>query len=98
MNNIADITGEKIRLQVADAIADKTPLRISSGNTKSFYGNHIDAKNINLLEHTGIIEYQPSELVVTVRSGTLLSELENELKTNNQMLALNLRNTEPIRL
>jgi len=87
MNSTDDITGEQVRLQVAEAIVDKTPLRISSGNTKSFYGNTVDAKNINLLEHTGIIEYQPSELVVTVRSGTLLSELENELKTNNQMLA-----------
>ncbi len=87
MNNTDDITGEEVRLQVAEAVKDKTPLRISSGNTKSFYGNAVDAKNINILEHTGIIEYQPSELVVTVRSGTLLSELENELKTNKQMLA-----------
>ena len=78
---------ENLQEQVANAFNDKTALRISSGNSKSFYGNHIDAQEINLLEHNGIIEYQPSELVVTVRSGTLLSELEAELKANNQMLA-----------
>ena len=73
--------------QVKNAFDDKTPLRITSGGSKSFYGNYVDAPTINIVEHKGIIEYQPSELVVTVRSGTLLSELETELKANKQMLA-----------
>ncbi|NOQ69230.1 MAG: glycolate oxidase subunit GlcE [Gammaproteobacteria bacterium] len=73
--------------QVANAFDDKTPLRISAGSSKLFYGNNVNAQAIDILEHKGIIEYQPSELVVTVRSGTLLSELEAELKASNQMLA-----------
>jgi glycolate oxidase FAD binding subunit len=73
--------------QVTDAYKQKTSLTIIGGSSKTFYGNHVDGTAISTAEHTGIIEYQPSELVVTVRSGTLLSELEAELKTNNQMLA-----------
>ena len=73
--------------QVNTAINNKTPLVIVGGNSKAFYGNRVVGEVISTAEHTGIIEYHPSELVVTVRSGTLLSELEAELKTNKQMLA-----------
>jgi len=77
----------KLLEQINSAFNDKTPLKISAGNSKTFYGNHVDGEIISTTEHTGIIEYQPSELVVTVRSGTLLSELEAELRSNKQMLA-----------
>ena len=86
-NNASDDCSEQIRQQVAAAVASKTPLRISAGNSKSFYGNHVDAQKISVLTHHGIIEYQPTELVVTVRSGTRLKDLQMELKANNQMLA-----------
>jgi glycolate oxidase FAD binding subunit len=76
-----------LREQVADAFETKTPICITAGGSKSFYGNKVNAQEINITEHQGITEYQPSELVVTVRSGTLLSELEAELKANKQMLA-----------
>lgn len=78
---------ENLREQVVTALETKTALRITAGDSKSFYGNKINAQAINVTEHKGIIEYQPSELVVTVRSGTKLSELEAELKANKQMLA-----------
>ncbi|VAW52991.1 Glycolate dehydrogenase, FAD-binding subunit GlcE [hydrothermal vent metagenome] len=84
MNN--DIS-QNLAEQVSDAIGDKSSLVITSGNSKTFYGNRVKGEVISTAEHTGIIEYQPSELVVTVRSGTLLSELEAELKANKQMLA-----------
>ncbi len=80
-------SSEDIRQQVADAVAQKSALHITAGNSKAFYGNKVNAEKLSLQEHKGIIEYQPSELVVTVRSGTLLSELEAELQANNQMLA-----------
>ena len=73
--------------QVKQACDTNTSLRISAGNSKGFYGNKVDGEVLDISQHTGIIEYQPSELVITVRSGTLLSDLEAELKSNNQMLA-----------
>ena len=84
MNNDSS---DKLREQVATALADKTPLCITAGGSKAFYGNKVDGQAIDVADHQGITEYQPSELVVTVRSGTLLSELEAELKANKQMLA-----------
>lgn len=76
-----------LREQVAEAFKTKDPICITAGSSKSFYGNKVNAQAINISDHKGITEYQPSELVVTVRSGTLLSELEAELKANKQMLA-----------
>ncbi len=84
MNN--DLS-DKLLAQVTVAAKQKAPLLITAGSSKNFYGNKVEGETINTAEHTGIIGYQPSELVVTVRSGTLLSELEAELKANNQMLA-----------
>jgi len=76
-----------LQQQVENAFKNKIPLCITAGGSKSFYGNAVNAQAINITQHQGITEYQPSELVVTVRSGTLLSELEAELKANKQMLA-----------
>lgn len=84
MNN--DLS-DSLLAQVTVATKQKSPLVISGGGSKAFYGNRVDGEIISTAGHTGIIEYQPSELVVTVRSGTLLNELEAELKANNQMLA-----------
>jgi len=73
--------------QIKQAQHDKSAIRICGGNSKAFYGNNVNGEELNTLKHTGIIEYHPSELVVTVRSGTRLSELEAELKAYKQMLA-----------
>lgn len=84
MNN--DISNN-LRQQIENALENKKPLCITAGNSKSFFGNNVDGETIDISNHQGITEYQPSELVITVRSGTLLSELETELKANKQMLA-----------
>lgn len=78
---------DNLQQQVRNAVNDRTPLRITAGGSKLFYGNQINAQNISTAEHRGITDYHPSELVVTVRSGTKLSELEAELAANNQILA-----------
>jgi glycolate oxidase FAD binding subunit len=77
----------KLVEQVVNAHAEKQALVITAGSSKAFYGNQVEGEILSTTGHSGIIEYQPSELVVTIRSGTLLSELENELKANKQMLA-----------
>lgn len=73
--------------EIQQAGSEKTPVRITGGNSKTFYGNPVTGKELNTLAHKGIIEYQPGELVVTVRSGTLVNELEAELRKNGQRLA-----------
>ena len=82
------MTTEKHLLeQVNSALAHNTPLNIRGGNSKAFYGNPVDATNIlDTTAHTGIVDYTPSELCITVRCGTRITELENELARQQQIL------------
>jgi glycolate oxidase FAD binding subunit len=73
--------------QVQTARAAKGRLRIVGGDTKAFYGNAVDGQPLDIKPLAGISHYEPSELVVTVRGGTLLDELEATLAEQGQHLA-----------
>ena len=73
--------------QVRAAHDARTPLRIVGGDSKFFYGRATDGEPLSLAGHTGVIDYEPSELVITVRAGTPVAEIEALLENNNQMLA-----------
>ncbi len=75
-----------LQQQVKSAINDKKSLCIQGGKSKLFFGNRFDAELLDLSQHTGIISYEPTELCITVRAGTKLSELEALLAENNQIL------------
>ena len=66
------------------------PVRIVGGNSKSFLGLQHDSGEANsvlsMLDHNGIVNYEPTELVVTVRSGTYIHDLVNILKESGQQL------------
>lgn len=83
---MTDIT-QQLQTQIATAISEKTPLKIIGGNSKSFYGRVSEGEALHLRPHTGIVNYEPTELVMTARAGTTLEEIEAELSKNNQMLA-----------
>ncbi|MDI9334031.1 MAG: glycolate oxidase subunit GlcE [Cytophagales bacterium] len=73
--------------QIAAARAAKRTLRIRGGGSKDFYGNPLgDFAVLDTRPHSGITSYEPSELVVTVRAGTPLAELEAALLEKNQYL------------
>ena len=74
--------------QIQQANADATPLRIQGSNSKSFYGRQV-ADNSQVLDisgYQGIVSYEPTELVITARAGTPLSEIEAVLAEQGQML------------
>jgi glycolate oxidase FAD binding subunit len=73
--------------RVRAAAADGQPLRIRGGGTKDFYGERLQGEVLDTGSLGGIVNYEPSELVVTVRAGTLLSELEAALAQKHQSLA-----------
>lgn len=85
---MADIA-RKLIDQVELAIDERQPIVVRGGGTKSFMGRAVpeDALVIGLSKHTGIVSYEPVELVMTARAGTRLEELELALEENNQMLA-----------
>ncbi|WP_296651562.1 glycolate oxidase subunit GlcE [Paraburkholderia sp.] len=72
--------------QVEAARAAGTPLRIRGGDSKAFLGRTVDAPTIDTRGHRGIVTYDPTELVVTVRAGTPFSEVEAALDAAGQML------------
>ncbi|MBJ2159956.1 glycolate oxidase subunit GlcE [Variovorax sp. IB41] len=73
---------ERIRAAAADA----APLCIRGGGTKDFYGEALQGDILDTTALTGITSYEPSELVVTVRAGTPLAELEAALAEKGQCL------------
>ncbi len=75
--------------QVRQAIDAKTPVRIVGGDSKAVLGESCSDENavdLNTLKHSGIISYDATELVVTVRAGTRLSELNKALNDAGQMM------------
>ncbi len=72
---------------VRAASASRAPLHIRAGGTKDFYGNVTQGTLLDPRSVAGIIDYAPTELVITARAGTPLTELEQLLAENGQMLA-----------
>lgn len=73
--------------QVCSAIHSRTPLSIQGGGSKSFLGHSVPGELLDISPHRGIVTYDPTELVITVRAGTRLSTLQAELDAQGQMLA-----------
>ena len=72
--------------RVRAAAADATPLRIQAGGSKHFYGNPVDGVPLDMRPLAGIVDYEPSELVVTAWAGTPLADLEAALHERGQCL------------
>jgi glycolate oxidase FAD binding subunit len=77
----------QFKSRIAEAAVSKTPLRIRGGGTKDWYGQSLQGEILDTREYAGIISYEPTELVITARAGTRLSEIDAALAEHNQMLA-----------
>jgi glycolate oxidase FAD binding subunit len=73
--------------RVRDAKARHAPLQIRGSGSKDFFGESLQGDMLDTRSYTGIVAYEPSELVVTVRAGTPLSDLEAILSEHGQCLA-----------
>ena len=72
--------------QVNQALENATPLRIQGSNSKGFLGRTTAGEILDTRAHRGIVSYDPTELVITARCGTPLSELAQALDAAQQML------------
>jgi len=82
---MADIS-KALQQQVEQAYQNETPLNIIGGNSKSWYGREPVGEPLHVAEHSGIMNYMPSELVITVRAGTTLSDIALALDKHKQRL------------
>ena len=72
---------------LSDAHAAKTPLRIEGNGSKSAMLRSVQAaESLSTRNLTGITLYSPNELIVSVRPGTPVAELEAELARHGQHL------------
>ncbi|HWH81980.1 MAG TPA: glycolate oxidase subunit GlcE [Burkholderiaceae bacterium] len=78
---------QALQARVTEAAEKKRPLRIRGGGSKDFYGRAAAGDRLDTRDHSGVVDYEPTELVVTVRCGTPLRELERLLAERGQMLA-----------
>jgi glycolate oxidase FAD binding subunit len=72
---------------VATARAMRTPLQVRGHGSKGFYGESPRGEPLEMTALAGIARYEPTELVVTVRAGTPIAELETALAEHGQCLA-----------
>lgn len=73
--------------QIRSAAESGSPLSIAGSGSKRFYGRETQGEVLNVAGHAGVVSYEPTELVVTVRGGTPLAELEAALAEQGQFLA-----------
>ncbi|WEN43055.1 putative FAD-linked oxidoreductase [Thauera sp. GDN1] len=73
--------------RVRAAAAAGTALCLRGGGSKDFHGREATGEVFDLRANTGVVAYEPTELVVTVRGGTPLAELEAVLAEKGQYLA-----------
>ncbi|MDQ6987276.1 MAG: glycolate oxidase subunit GlcE [Mariprofundaceae bacterium] len=76
----------RIQNAVKQAFADATPLNIIAGNSKSWYGREATGAALHIGEHAGIINYLPTELIITAKAGTPLADIAAALDTHKQRL------------
>jgi glycolate oxidase FAD binding subunit len=72
--------------RIRGAASRKERLRIRGGGTKDFYGAMVDGEMLDISPYAGVVAYEPKELVLTVRAGTRLAEVEAILAAQRQML------------
>ncbi len=72
---------------IAAANNKRIPLHICGSGSKAFYGEQVaHGEAISTLDYAGVIDYEPSELVLTAKCGTPLKKIESVLAEQNQIL------------
>jgi glycolate oxidase FAD binding subunit len=87
VTRVATESAAELAARIRDAASAQRALRIRGGGTKDFYGRRVEGEVIDTRALRGIVDYAPTELVVTARAGTLLTELEAALREATQMHA-----------
>lgn len=87
MRTLAPTTTPELCEAIAAAAAAGTHLEIRGGGSKAEIGAHRDVTLLDLRAFSGVVDYDPPELVLTVRPGTPLTQVEALIASANQALA-----------
>jgi len=72
--------------RVRSAASRGETLELRGGGSKAFYGQQVQGEVLDTRAYRGVVAYEPTELVVTARCGTPLSELQAVLAGEGQEL------------
>lgn len=78
---------EQFSESIRKAAAERAHVRIRGSGAKDFYGLALIGDVLDTRAYSGIVDYEPTELVLTARAGTPLKEIESVLAESGQMLA-----------
>jgi glycolate oxidase FAD binding subunit len=78
---------EELAEVIAEAAASGRRLEIAGGGTKAEMGAPREAERLDMTGFSGVIDYDPAELVLTAGAGTPLAEIEALVAAKGQMLA-----------
>ena len=78
---------EELAEIVAAAAASGRKLEIVGGGTRAEIGAPRAVERLDMTGFSGVIDYDPAELVLTAGAGTPLAEIEALVASSNQMLA-----------
>ena len=77
---------QELEYRIRSAGQRNAPLVIRGGGSKDFLGRRCEGDILDVTSLRGIVRYEPTELVITARAGTPLSEIESALAQRGQML------------
>ena len=72
--------------RIRAAAEGRRALALRGGDTKHFYGREVRGEPLDLAAVSGIVAFEPTELVITARAGTPLAEVEAALAARDQVL------------
>lgn len=79
---------EELAAAIAGAAEAQTPLEVRGAGTKQAMGRPLQTASVLTTEMIkGVTLYEPTELVMSARTGTPVAEIEKTLAKNNQQLA-----------
>lgn len=82
----AELTARALAERIRAAGTSGVPLIIVGGGSKARFGLSTAGEILSTREHTGLVYYEPTELVLTARAGTPLADIEAALEAHGQML------------
>jgi glycolate oxidase FAD binding subunit len=87
MARIAPTTTDDLCEAIAQAAASGSHLEIRGGGSKAAIGADCNVPVLDMRGFRGVVDYDPPELVLTVRAGTPLTEVQTLVAEQQQMLA-----------
>ena len=81
-------TSAEIKTAILDALSRDRALAVCGGGSKAGLGGEVNSDWVlNTSNFTGIVDYEPNELVLTAKAGTPISEIASVLKEASQHLS-----------